>query len=276
MAKVRLLYNSAVICIYTIMPSERTPRVRPVPAVTRAVAVLRLLSRSRAPLGLKDIARELGLVPSTALHILRALGAEQLVRIDPQAKRYRLGVGMLPLARALLENGDFPSLVRPRLDALSSRYGVTAIGVELPDLDHMVVVALARAPAPVRLHVDVGSRFPALISATGRCLAAFSEHPWGEIERRFRRLRWHKAPAYATWRREVDLARRQGFSIDRGNYIAGVTIVAVPVLDGRGTITHTLAAVGLGNQLDRTTSLRLAREMRSAAREVAEELVPLS
>src|SRR5262249_24602578 len=198
------------------------------------------------------------------------------VGLARQPRASRLGSGMLPLARALLENGDFPSLVRPRLDALSSRYGVTAIGVELPDLDHMVVVALARAPAPVRLHVDVGSRFPALISATGRCLAALSERPWGEIERRFRRLRWHKAPAYATWRREVDLARRQGFSIDRGDYIAGVTIVAVPVLDGRGTITHTLAAVGLGNQLDRATSLSLARDMRSAAREVAEELVSLS
>ena len=276
MAKVRLLYNGALNCIYTTMPSERRPRVRPVPAVTRAVAVLRLLGRSRAPLGLKDIAREVGLVPSTALHILRALAAEQLVRIDPQARRYRLGVGMLPLARALLENSDFPSLVRPRLDDLSSRYGVTAIGVELPDLDHMVVVALARAPTPVRLHVDVGSRFPALISATGRCLAAFSEHPWGEIEKRFRRLRWHKPPAYATWCKEVDLARRQGFSIDRGNYIAGVTIVAVPVLDGRGAITNTLAAVGLGNQLDRATSLKLARDMRSAAREVAAELVPES
>ena len=52
---------------------------------------------------------------------------------------------MLPLARAVLENSDFPNLVRPKLDELSSRYGVTAIGVELPDLDHMIVVALARA-----------------------------------------------------------------------------------------------------------------------------------
>ena len=39
---------------------------------------------------------------------------------------------MLPLARAVLENSDFPSLVRPKLDDLSSRYGVTAIGVECP------------------------------------------------------------------------------------------------------------------------------------------------
>ena len=103
----------------------------------------------------------------------------------------------------------------------------------MPDLDHMIVVALSRTQAPVRLHVDVGSRFPALISATGRCVAAFSEHPWSEIEKRFRALRWHNAPTYETWRKEVDGVRRQGFSIDRGNYIAGVTIVAVPVLNAR-------------------------------------------
>jgi DNA-binding IclR family transcriptional regulator len=236
--------------------------------------VLRLLSRSRTPLALKAIAETLGLVPSTALHILRALVAEQLVRVDPITKQYSLGVGMLPLARAVLETSDFPNLVRPKLDALSRRYGITAIGVELPDLDHMIVVALARSQAPVRLHVDVGSRFPALISATGRCLAAFTDQPWSEIEKRFRRLRWHNAPPYESWRKEIETARRQGFSIDRGNYIAGVTIVAVPVLNDRGTITHTLVAVGLGNQLDRATALKLARDMKGAAAEVTAELLP--
>ena len=258
------------------MPSRPTPRIRAVPAVTRAVAVLRLLSRSRAPLDLKTIAQNLDLVPSTALHILRALVAEQLLQVDPQTKQYRLGVGMLPLARAVLENGDFPSLVRPKLEDLSSRYGLTTIGVEVPDLNHMIVVALARAQVPVGLHVEVGSRFPALISASGRCVAAFSEHPRNEIERRFRLLRWDNAPPYDTWRKEVDKVRRQGFSIDRGNYIAGVTIVAAPVLNGRGTISHTIAAAGLGNQLDRARSLALARDMRSAAREVATQLIPQS
>jgi DNA-binding IclR family transcriptional regulator len=149
---------------------------------------------------------------------------------------------------------------------------VTAIGVEVPDLDHMIVVTLSRTQAPVRLHVDVGSRFPALISATGRCVAAFSEHPWSEIEKRFRSLRWHNAPNYETWRKEIEGVRRHGFSIDRGNYIAGVAIAAVPVLNARRTITHTIAAVGLVSQLDRATSVALARDMRAAAEAVAAQL----
>src|SRR3990167_399787 len=91
------------------MTVRATPRIRAVPAVTRAIAVLRLLSRSRTPLALKAIAQALDLVPSTALHILRALLAEQLVRVDAVTKQYSLGVGMLPLARAVLENSDFPN-----------------------------------------------------------------------------------------------------------------------------------------------------------------------
>jgi DNA-binding IclR family transcriptional regulator len=240
--------------------------VRAVPAVTRAVAILRLLGRARAPMGVKAIAQALGLVPSTGLHILRALVVEELVKVDPNTKQYSLGLGLIALARTALEGDDFPSQVQPHLDALSRRYGVSAIGVELPNLRHMIVVALARSQAPVRLHVDVGSRFPALISATGRCLAAFGAHPPSEIEKHFRALRWNNAPSYQAWLREIETVRRQGFSIDRGNYIAGVTIVAVPVLNAEGTISHTLASVGLSGQLDRATAVALAHDMQAAAR----------
>src|SRR5882757_8802562 len=106
----RSLYRRFYSCIYTIM------NLRAVPAVTRAIAILRLLGRTRAPMGVKAISQALGLVPSTSLHILRALVAEQLVKVEPLTKQYSLGAGMLPLARAVLENSDFTSLVRPRLD----------------------------------------------------------------------------------------------------------------------------------------------------------------
>ena len=243
--------------------------VRAVPAVTRGVAILRLLGRERTPMGVKAIAEQLGLVPSTALHILRALVVEELVKVDPVTKRYSLGAGMLALARTALQSNDFPNFVQGHLDDLSRRHGVTAIGLELPNLQHMIVVALSRAQTPVRLHVDVGSRFPALISATGRCVAAFTDHPRAEIEKRFRALRWHKAPTWEEWCREVETVRRQGFSIDRNDYIAGVTVVAVPVPNPRGPISRSLASVGISGQLDRAQAIDLAHDMQQAAQTVA-------
>jgi DNA-binding IclR family transcriptional regulator len=258
------------------MNQVKTPRLRAVPAVTRAIAILRLLSKARTPLTLKAISDALDLIPSTALHILRVLVAEGMLQVDPQTKRYRLGVDVLTLARAVLESSDFPNLVRPKLEELSRRHSVTAIATEVPNLDHMVVVALAAAPGPVRVHVDIGSRFPALITATGRCVAAFTDQPWEEVEKRFRRLRWDNGPAYETWIKEVELTRRHGFSADRRNYIPGLTLVAAPVLNSRGVITHTLASVGLSSQLRRERITAVAHDMRQAAAEVAAQLATQS
>lgn len=71
--------------MHTTLIHHGHPRVRAVPAVTRTIAVLRLMSR--APLGLKAITQALEVVLSTALHILRALVADQLVRVNPLTKQ---------------------------------------------------------------------------------------------------------------------------------------------------------------------------------------------
>lgn len=240
-------------------------RVRPVPGVTRAISILRLLGRSAHAMGVKAIADELELVPSTCLHILRALIAEDLVRIDSDTKRYSLGTGMLSLARSAIESSSFASLAQPVLDALARDWNVTMIGVETNDMEPMVVLALSRSSAPFRLHVDVGSRFPALVSATGRLVAAYSSEPWTKMESRFKSLRWEKPIDLATWKREVDQVRKRGFGIDRGYYMNGVTVIAVPLLDDTGRVTHTIVATGLSDKLAGTVGTDLASTMKKEA-----------
>src|SRR5580698_1461742 len=208
------------------VPPHKPVRVRPVPALSRGIAILRLLGRGDAPLGVHAIARELGLVPSTCLHILRVLTEERLLSFDPVSKKYHVAVGLVALARLALRGHTFAAVVQPELDQLAESYGATAIAVEASGLEHMVVVALARADSPLRVHVDIGSRFPALISATGRCVAAFGNHSWAEIQARFRMLRWDVPPTLAIWRSEVRATERAGYAIDDGRYIRGVSIVA--------------------------------------------------
>ncbi len=169
----------------------------------------------------------------------------------------------------MIENNGFPAAVQPVLDRLSGKWGVTAIGVEINGLDYMVVLALSHSQVPFRLHVDVGSRFPALISATGRLVAAFSSQPWSEIERRFRALRWQDPPAIDAWRKDVEKVRRKGYSLDRGNYISGVTVLAVPVFNQRRELTHTLVAAGVAEQLDNARSLAMAKDMRAEAEQLS-------
>ena len=219
-------------------------------------------------MGVKAIAQSLGMVTSTCLHILRVLVDEGLVKVDA-TKRYSLGVGMLSLARSAIDSNSFPAAVQAVLDRVSTQWSVTAIGVEIGGLDHMVVLALSHSKIPFRLHVDVGSRFPALISATGRLVAAHCDQPWKEIERRFRALRWQDAPDIKAWRKELETVRKKGYSIDRGNYISGVTVLAVPVFNARKEVTHTLVAAGLADQLNNATSAAIANDMRAEAKRIS-------
>ena len=254
----------------SIIQRKRKPRLRAVPAVTRAAAILRLLAHSDRPLRLQVIAKELGLVPSTCLHILRALAAEELVGLDEDAKSWRLGAGLLSLSRRLLRGNGFAAVVQDVLEQLAQKYGVTAIGLEAHGLDHVVVVAISRGHEPFHIHVDIGSRFPALISATGRCIAAFGEHDEREIEARFRLVRWDRPPSYTRWQREVEQARRAHFSTDMDCYIRGVTVVSAPILRG-SRVRNLLVVVGLTERLQGKVE-SIGRELVEQAAVVAERL----
>jgi DNA-binding IclR family transcriptional regulator len=250
------------------------PRVRQVPAVSRAIAILRLLGASPDPMGVKAIATSLSLVPSTCLHILRVLVAEDLVKVDSGTKRYALGAGMLGLARSAIERSGFTTSAQPALDRLAQSWGITAMGVEIQSSEYMIVLAISRSRMPFALHVDVGSRFPALVSATGRLVAAFGNERWPQLKKRFRPLRWGKPMSFATWKKEVEQSQRRGFSVDRDRYINGVTVVAVPLLNTAGRLTHTLVGAGLSDQLDAPRIAELAANIRQEASRLAPLIRP--
>ena len=242
------------------------------PAISRAAAVLRLLGKSDTPLGVQSIARELGMVPSTCLYVLRALVAEEFVSFDADTKRYSLEAGVLTLARHWLRRNRFNDLAQPVLDRLSQAFGVTMLGVHIVGLDHIIVVAVSQSGHNFQLSTQIGSRFPALISATGRCIAAFGDHSEAELEARFKTLRWDEPPSFEDWKAQVAQTRVQGFAIDAGNYISGVTVVAAPVWRTRAKLSHALVAIGVGNALKRNGLPALQKSMLAAAQTLSNQL----
>lgn len=242
----------------------RAVKASKAPAISRAAAVLRLLGKSSTPLGVHSIARELGLVPSTCLHVLRALVAEEFVSFDTDTKRYSLEAGVLTLARHWLRRNPFNELVQPVLDRISQSFGVTMLGVHIVGLDHIIVVAVSQSGPELQISAQIGSRFPGLISATGRCIAAFGDHSAEELETHFATLRWDDPPTLEEWKKQVAQTRTQGYAVDPGNYISGVTVVAVPIFRARGKLSHALVAIGIGSAMRRERLRALRDALRSA------------
>lgn len=247
---------------------NRKPTLRDVPAVTRAVAILRFLADSQGTLSLHEIARPLEIIPSTCMHILRVLVAEGLVSFDPLNKRYALSAGLLTLARPLLRADSMGQIAQPALDRAAREFKVTTALVQIIELKHFIVVAVSRGEG-IRLQIDVGVRSPALISATGRCVAAFGGYPLSEIEPAFHALRWDNPPTWASWTKEVEQTRQRGYGIDQGHYIRGMTAIAAPLFDSHGVLRYCMTAVGMTQQIARTNDAAIGNKLLALVSEIA-------
>ena len=242
------------------------------PAVSRAATVLRLLAGERSGLGVTEIARRVGLVPSTCLHVLRALVDEGFITFDGDTKTYRTGVGLLTLVRDAMASNDFRKAAQPTLERLAASFHVTAVAVELDSRERMVVVALARSDSLISLHVNVGSRFPSLISATGRCVAAASGLSREELQQKFEELRWERAPRFDDWYAEVERTKAEGVAIDRGNYIRGLTIGAALLPAGFDRVTRGIALVGFEHNLPERITRQIKDDLAESVRALAAQL----
>ena len=96
---------------------------------------------------------------------------------------------------------------------------------------------------------------------------------WTLLRKKFGAITWDKAPGFAQWKKEVEEARARGWSVDRDNFMSGITVVAVPIFAPSGRLTHTLVAVGLSSQLHASATAELAAAMRREAQAIADLLL---
>ena len=238
---------------------------KPVVAVQRAVQIMRFLGATQHPAGVNEVARALGIVPSTCLHILKTLDHDGLVSEDKANKKYQLGPALLRFARNMVGSNDFVRNVQGVLDRISLSHEVTTVAVWHEGVDRIIVVAKANAPANFSIHVNIGSRFPALTSAIGHCFAANFEGNLQHLRESFEELKWQDPPLFTDWVKDIAFAREHGYAVDKGHHIRGVTVVAAPVYAAVAGTTRAIAGLGLYEQLTGAARTALAEDLKSSA-----------
>jgi DNA-binding IclR family transcriptional regulator len=142
-----------------------------VPAVSRAIGLLRILASHAGPVPAAVLARELDLPRSTVYHLLAVLEAEGIVVHLPEERAYGLGLGAFELGSAYLRGDPLERLARPLLATLVQQTGCTAhLGV-LHGRETLYLIK-EQPRRPVALVTDVGVRLPAHLTAVGRSMLA--------------------------------------------------------------------------------------------------------
>jgi len=202
--------------------------------VDRALVIL--ASLAEGPASLEQAANRIGVHKSTALRLLRTLEEHGFVHRQSDY-RYRLGGKLFSLAQLALESIDVRVVAAPHLADLNERCGHT-VHLAVYEDGEVTYVDKLESRYPVRMYSRIGKRAPLTASAVGKVLLADLPEA-----RRREVVETLEFPAYTARSlrlpsellAELEVVRKQGWAVDRGEYEETVNCVAVPIrgVDGR-------------------------------------------
>lgn len=220
--------------------SAATVMVKP---VVNAVRILRHLSQSGTPERAVDVARTLGINPSTCFNILRTLVAEDVLTFDALSKTYSAGIGLARLAQQMVTTGHRLELARGPMHDMAAHFKVTVTLWRRLGSDRIVLMATESSPTDLRIEMVQGQRLPVLMGASGRLFAAHLGLTESQVREIFDDMRWARPLSFETYWREVNRARRRGFAVDDGYFSSGIAAIAAPVFNEAGEIAYAVSAV---------------------------------
>lgn len=239
--------------------------------VKATLAVLDLLA-SRAPLGLSEMARELGFAKST-LHRVCSVLVERgwVVRDDDGG--FDLGIRSLRLssrAEALPIVVGFRSVAAHLLTLHDE-----SVALAVLDGDQSIYVAIEETSHPVRLVTHVGSTTPAFASASGRVVLA--SLPTETIHVLFggrllvtptgRRL--NGVPELLEI---LDGVRERGYAENREETATGLYAASVPVVNERGATLAALTVLVPTTRLGEEREAVIVADLIAAGRTLSEHV----
>jgi DNA-binding IclR family transcriptional regulator len=240
-------------------------------AIRRALSLLKAFTDERPRRTLTGVATEVGLNKATAHRMLRVLEQEGFVHRYPDTGEFQLGPEIIVLGTRALRAVDIRDAARLELEALAEATGEDAsleslVGSEVLILDE------ERGHGLLSLGTELGTRWPAHATATGKVLIAFSEADLPEPPHGLAALTDHTIVSWEKWTRTLAEVRKKGYATNMEELVYGYASVAAPVRDGDGRV---IAALSVGGSVHRVTRSRvpvLARNVVEAAIRLSEHL----
>lgn len=138
-------------------------------ALARGLDVLRCFSAEQPQLSLAQVAQATGLARPTARRILLTL--EEIGYVRASGGQHLLTPKVLELGMAYVGSLGLWDMARPHLERLVAQTGESSSMAQLDGSD-IVYVARVAVPKLITLNVDIGTRFPAMVTSQGKVLLA--------------------------------------------------------------------------------------------------------
>jgi len=248
--------------------------VTTIQSVSRAILLLQHLADSSHDLGVSDLARLMNTTKTTVHRLLAVLRDAGLVAYSYESRRYRLGYRILHWASVSLRQTSFIQVCHPHMVRLRDLTGESVL-LHVRAGAARVCVHIVESRHELCFKPSVGEMLPLNRAGAGRILMAGLSLT--EFEQIMRRVRWDSAGPNAIldsmeWRKEVERAARDGYSIAEHERVLGISGVNVPIRDVGGSVIAVLNVAGPSVRLDRSRLESFVEDLLSTASSISADL----
>jgi DNA-binding IclR family transcriptional regulator len=243
-----------------------------IPTLSRAIKIIELLSTSENGLTLNEIETALHIPKTTAFRILRTLQSEEWV--EKELDCFSTGQRMIQFGLLALSKIELKKLAPPHLDKLSKLTGETShMGVLYNN--QVLIVDVCEGPKHIKISSRPGSLVAAHCSSLGKILlSAMNEDNLDLFANscRFSKLTQNTITELEKLKKELDLVRSQGYSVDNMEYFDNVRCIAAPVRNAGGEIIAAIGVTAVTVSLKKNMVPSVAKVVKQIATEFSKEM----
>ncbi len=250
--------------------------VTPAPMVERAFRLLDLLSVAEEGLTLTNLARSLNMSKSSIHGLLKTLESCGAIE-QAEDRRFVLGSRIYDLAQTYIQHAGLRHFALPAMHRLATLTGETVCLGRVEQSGVRIIDWVVDEEEQAGLHIAIkrGMRIPLLAGAFGAFVLA--NLPLAQRENyllthpltRFTEQSIVDPQQFLARIEEVVLA---GISIDRGEYLDGVTAVAAPIYGSGNSLVAFLWIVGFTTRFRDESLARAAEHLRLEAETISRAL----
>jgi IclR family transcriptional regulator, KDG regulon repressor len=242
-------------------------------SLERGLVILDILGKSGKPLVLNEIAEHFSLDRSSVFRLVATLVKTGFVIQNEETKQYSLGYKILQLSVGLNNNSYSVDLLRP---VIRKVYNQTNQNSHLAVLDgnQVVFLAVEQPREHLSLHVSVGTREPAVVTALGKSLLAFL--PEDELKKTLTGVKYEQHTPRSVsnnsqLKKDLKEIRKIRLAFDDEEYRSGIVCFAAPVFNHVGEVVYSLGISGLRDVI-KPEKKRFGDIVKKAASEASELL----
>jgi IclR family acetate operon transcriptional repressor len=246
---------------------------KPIHSVVSAFRVLETVAEMQ-PVGLSDLAREVGLPKSSTQRALLTLAEIGWLRASEESPtRWGLTYRALRLSRNVDERSGLRAVALPVMNELQLATTET-VHLTAPDGDALVLLERLDTPHPLRAFLPLGERVPLHASATGLAFLAASADE--AVDHYLAGGLASRTPDTLTDAAEVRAAiatiRERGWSTNIGGLSTGISSVGAAITDRAGTPVGAVSLSGPSSRMVPERFDDLGPQVARAATRIGAEL----